>query len=67
MTWEYQTIKLELEKNWSGVILNPDELNKTLNENGAASWELVSTVDTQSLGTTVEVTLIFKRPRAGAS
>ena len=67
MTWEYQTIKLELEKNWSGVILNPDELNKTLNENGAASWELVSTVDTQSIGTTVGVTLIFKRPRAGAS
>ena len=64
MTWDYQTVKLEFRKSLISLGLNPKALNSVLTEQGALGWELVNAVSCQAFGTTQEVILIFKRPRA---
>jgi hypothetical protein len=61
MTWEYSTITFGPV--WDGKIKDIDKLRELLARMGAERWELVSALDTILMGNSVEIVLIFKRPK----
>ena len=65
MAWEYLTIKTDTD--WSlftGPTLNCAKMNYEMNRLGRENWELISSIDINaSHGKSVEVVMIFKRPR----
>ena len=66
MKWEYKTNRLEApvttysERKVEEILEGLDPL---LSEAGRDGWELVSTFDTEALGYTKFIVMIFKRPR----
>ena len=60
--WEYKTIKLAATGFWGGGHVDA-KLDALLNNLGAENWELASAFDTNNLGSTSDIMVIFKRPK----
>jgi hypothetical protein len=59
MRWSYKTVTFELKKEGllGGTFLDESEIEQSLNEFGAAGWELVSMLETRD-----GIIAIFKQP-----
>lgn len=64
MNWEYKTIKLDTY-GFFGAKVDHGRLEQEMNELGQQGWELVTTLDTNSTGTTTSIVLLLKRPLEG--
>ena len=65
MKWEYRTIKLAATGFLMGGKIDEVKLDQMMNDLGAQGWELASAVDTnEAYGSTRDVVVIFKRPKA---
>jgi hypothetical protein len=63
MNWEYKTIKLATT-GFSGGKLDEIKLESMMNSLGEQGWELAAALDTnQGAGSTLDVVVIFKRPK----
>jgi hypothetical protein len=63
MNWEYKTIKLATT-GFSGGKLDEIKLESIMNSLGEQGWELAAALDTnQGAGSTLDVVVIFKRPK----
>ncbi len=62
MKWEYKTVQYQ-GSGWFHTKVNSEEVDKELNQLGAAGWELAATLHPTS-GGDVNL-LIFKREKAG--
>ncbi len=58
--FEYKTVKIEPKGFW-GTKLDPEEIDKILNEYGQQGWELVSMQDLAAQGTSWTFHYTFKR------
>jgi hypothetical protein len=58
--FEYKTVKVEPKGFW-GTILEPEEIDKILNEFGRQGWELVSVQDLTFGGNSWTFHYTFKR------
>lgn len=67
-TWEYKTVKHEAGRLFGLGKLDVAAFDRLLNELGREGWELVAVfVNNEVLGSSVQVSATFKRPRNGAS
>jgi hypothetical protein len=65
MKWEYRTIKLAATGFWMGGKIDEAKLDQMMNDLGTQGWELASAFDTnEAYGSTRDVVVIFKRPKA---
>jgi hypothetical protein len=63
--WEYTTLKIATDfRFFSGTDFDTNQLEKELNEYGAAGWELVSIFDIEKVkGGSKFVVAVLKRPK----
>lgn len=64
MTWEYKTIELDFSGFFSAKV-DEGRLEREMNDLGQQGWELVTTIDIASTGSSTGVVLLFKRPAEG--
>ena len=65
MKWEYRTIKLAATGFWMGGKIDEAKLDQMMTDLGTQGWELASAFDTnEAYGSTRDVVVIFKRPKA---
>ena len=60
--FEYATLVFEVTNLFSGAKLDSEAFHKKLNEYGADGWELVNVFSLSRVGTTEQITAVFKRP-----
>lgn len=64
MEWEYKTVKLKARGLLGGKV-DETQLDAMMNDLGRGGWELAAAFDTnESYGSTRDVVVIFKRPKA---
>ena len=61
--WEYKSITMDVA-GWFGPDVEPEQMDRVLDANGAEGWELVSAFDVNAgHGRTTSIVMLFKRPR----
>ncbi|MFK7774202.1 MAG: DUF4177 domain-containing protein [Saprospiraceae bacterium] len=60
--FEYKTIKMKPKRSGFSQKLEDEELVEEMNELGREGWELITSIDNKTGGTSMSIVLIFKRP-----
>jgi hypothetical protein len=61
--WEYKSLQMDVA-GWLGPDVDPEQIDRVLDANGAEGWELVSAFDeNRGQGRTTALVFLFKRPR----
>ena len=61
--WEYKSLQMDVA-GWLGPDVDPEQIDRVLDANGAEGWELVSAFDVnRGQGRTTALVFLFKRPR----
>lgn len=62
-TWEYRTLKMDVDRYVSGPHIDVHHVSRNLNHMGGEGWELVSMIDVNAgEGRTCDLVAVFKRP-----